>query len=173
MIEDSMKALDSHQAEQLLWYEDCTMDDYFTVWSELWGENTKIGEGIDTIAHAFVLNDDTRGDFENAFDQARDRAFVSVMKNIAEEINDTDAELEQINHDDNPEWDGNIEGYERIGSDEKQHTDFDGYHNLYTTLFNIFGGEEMTVEKFAAWAGATAVWEAKDKWIIIYYKKIK
>ena len=92
---------------------------------------------------------------------------------IAEEINDTDAELEQINHDDNPEWDGNIEGYERIGSDEKQHTDFDGYHNLYTTLFNIFGGEEMTVEKFAAWAGATAVWEAKDKWIIIYYKKIK
>ncbi len=171
MIEESMKALDSHQAENLLWYEDCTMEDYFHMWQEIWDDDVKAGDGIDTIAHSYVLNDHTRADFEEAFEQARDAAFKSVMEDIAEEINDADIELEQIEHDDSPEWDGDIEGYERIGSDEELQTDFDGYHGLYNTLTGIVGMENMSVHKFAAWAGATAVWEAKDRWLNLFYKK--
>lgn len=85
MIKESMKALDFQQAEHLAWYKDCTMNDYFSEWTEIWNDDDElVGEGIDTIAHKFVLNDDTRADFENAFDQARDNAYTSIMAEIAE-----------------------------------------------------------------------------------------
>lgn len=81
MIEESMRMLDPHDTEHLMWYKDCTMQDYFQVWTELWDdEDGKVGEGVDTIAHKFVLNDETRSDFERAFEQARDDAFESVIE---------------------------------------------------------------------------------------------
>lgn len=88
MIYESMKALGTNQTEELLWYEDCTMEEYFHEWQEIWDEDTKVGEGIDTIAHRFVLNDDTRADFEIAFKHARDDAFEGYMKELAEETED-------------------------------------------------------------------------------------
>ena len=63
------------------WFKDCTMEEYFHVWQEIWDENDeKVGDGIDTIAHKFVLNDDTRADFESAFEQARDAAYEEAME---------------------------------------------------------------------------------------------
>lgn len=47
----------------------------FHEWTEIWDDDVKVGEGLDTIAHKFVLNDDTRADFEHAFEQARDAAY--------------------------------------------------------------------------------------------------
>jgi len=91
-IEESINALrgisNEYYAEHLVWYEDCKMDDYFNEWTEIWDdeENEKVGEGLDTIAHKFVLNDNTRADFESAFEQARDAAFKAATKELAEEI---------------------------------------------------------------------------------------
>ena len=61
--------------DDIAWYESCSMDDYFTQWDEIWDEGDNlVGEGLDTISHKFLLDDETRGDFENAFKIARDRA---------------------------------------------------------------------------------------------------
>lgn len=77
LICESLYALNglSDKEELVNWYETCTMDDYFTEWNQLWDENDNlIGEGLDTISSKFVLNDNTRADFERAFTQARDAA---------------------------------------------------------------------------------------------------
>lgn len=83
MVYESMKAIDPHDIESLEWYEDCSMTEYFHEWMEIWNEDEKVGDGIDTIAHKFVLNDDTRSDFEIAFEHARDDAFEEYMEGLA------------------------------------------------------------------------------------------
>ena len=94
MIEQSMNALDSHDAEHLMWYEDCSMTDYFQEWTEIWNDDDEmVGEGIDTVAHSFVLNDSTRADFECAFEQARDNAFERIIKVIAEEVEEYEEDI--------------------------------------------------------------------------------
>lgn len=94
MIEQSMNALDSHDAEHLMWYEDCSMTDYFHEWTEIWNDDGEpVGEGIDTVAHSFVLNDSTRADFEVAFEQARDNAFERIIKAIAEEVEEYEEDI--------------------------------------------------------------------------------
>ena len=70
----------SYNYEDRSWFKDCTMEEYVQEWQEIWYEDEKVGEGIDTIAHQFVLNDDTRTDFENAFEQARDAAYEEAME---------------------------------------------------------------------------------------------
>ena len=95
MVEQSMKALDSHNGEYLMWFKDCAMDDYFHEWAEICDEyGIKIGEGIVTIAHEFILNDDTRSDFEAAFEQARDSAIEQRIKEIAEEVEEYESDEE-------------------------------------------------------------------------------
>lgn len=79
LISESMKALDSHDAKSVMWYRDCSLDDYFTEWQEIWDGDVKVGEGIGTIAHKFVLNDDTRADFERAFEEAREAAYEEYV----------------------------------------------------------------------------------------------
>lgn len=77
LICESLYALNglNDKEEHVKWYETCTMDEYFTEWDQLWDEDDNlIGEGLDTIAHKFVLNDSTRADFEKAFSMARDAA---------------------------------------------------------------------------------------------------
>jgi len=77
LIRESLYALNglSDKEKHVNWYETCTMDDYFTEWDQLLDENDNlIGEGLDTISSKFVLNDNTRADFERAFTQARDAA---------------------------------------------------------------------------------------------------
>lgn len=169
-IHESMNALDSHDAN-ILWYEDCTMDEYFAEWTEIWDEdeNERIGDGIDTIAHKFVLNDDTRPDFENAFEQARDTAFEEYMKKLGDEIVNAEGTLEDIEHEEE-DWNGELEGYERIGTDEEFQTDFHD-HGLYNTILRIVGAPPMTVTQYAIWMGATAVWQSKEEWCDIYYKR--
>lgn len=86
MLKDSMKALDAHNVEDIDWYKDCTMNDYFQMWEEIWNDDVLVGEGIDTIAHSFVLNDNTRTDFQNAFEQARNAAYEEVYEDAIREI---------------------------------------------------------------------------------------
>lgn len=79
LICESLYALSglSNKEELVEMYETCTMDDYFTEWDQLWDEDEVdgfIGEGLDTISSKFVLNDETRADFEKAFSLARDAA---------------------------------------------------------------------------------------------------
>ena len=79
LICESLYALNglSDKEEHVKWYETCTMDEYFTEWDQLWDEDENdefVGEGLDTISSKFVLNDNTRADFERAFSQARDAA---------------------------------------------------------------------------------------------------
>ena len=184
-IEDSMKSLDSHDCEKIMWYEDCGMEDYFTMWQEIYDElGTKIGEGLDTIAHEFILNDDTRADFENAFEQARENAFESVMEDLGEEIedfyeNDFEGfdELEyQENDEDGNEWDGEVEGYERIGWNNTNSTEFldSSLEKLYFCIYNNMRNG-LSADAFAAWAGATAMAYAESTeycdWSAIYYKE--
>ena len=171
LIEESMKALDSHDAEHLMWYENCTMNDYFTMWTEIWNDDELVGEGLDTIAHKFVLNDDTQADFDNAFEEARDEAFKAVMSEIGEEIINAEGTMDDIEHEEDEEWNGEVEGYDRIGSDEELQTEFFGYHDMYNTILGIVGAPPMTVDQFAIWAGATAAWRSNEGWPVIYYKK--
>lgn len=74
LILESLYSLEglSDIQENVEWYKNCTMDEYFTEWVQIWDEDDDfIGEGLDTIAHKFVLNDDTRPSFMAAFEQAR------------------------------------------------------------------------------------------------------
>ena len=165
-IKQSMEYLDSHDAEHLMWYEDCSMEDYFTMWTEIWDDDTLVGEGLETIAHKFVLNNDTRSDFENAFAQARDAAFEEYMKDLAEEICDgySNVSMEDVT----PEEDGEVEGYERIGDDSQDGAHFLGsFDGLYTALYNH--GDSINPIAFAAWLGATAYGESGE--YSFYYKR--
>lgn len=90
-INESLHCL-AFNPEDIEWYKDCSMDDYFTEWTELWDDSgSKIGEGLDTIAHTFILNDDTRADFEKAFVQARDNAYNDYMTEYINDINNLTA----------------------------------------------------------------------------------
>lgn len=181
-IRESMNALDSHDAEGILWYEDCTMGDYFKEWTEIWDEDERIGDGLDTIAHKFVLSDDTRPDFENAFEQARDAAFEEYMRELGEEI-ESEYEGESFDElefgeadEDGNEWDGEVEGYTRIGDDNTLGTTFlEGMNgDLYDAINNAmtYG---LKADVFAAWVGATAWAHAESNeycdWRTVYYKK--
>lgn len=181
-IEESMKVLDSHDAEHLMWYEDCEMEEYFTEWTEIWDGDNLIGEGLDTIAHQFVLNDDTRIDFESAFEGARDAAFNEVMESIGEEIESFYEDFEGFEElpfgedDEEFEWNGEIEGYTRIGENNSQNTVFlEGkYEELYYAIYNS-KQNGLNTNAFAAWIGATACASAESTeycdWTSIYYKK--
>lgn len=63
------------------WYREASMDDYFNEYQEIWDGDTRIGEGIDTISSQFVLNDETREDFEICFNTALDEAIKEVEEN--------------------------------------------------------------------------------------------
>ena len=95
-IRESIIALGSDDKEGIMWYEDCGMEDYFKEWMEIWAEDeyVKIGDGLETIDHKFVLNDDTRADFESAFEQARDAAFEERISEIVEEVEEYEPEGE-------------------------------------------------------------------------------
>ena len=84
-IEESIKAIEGTKDEQesFAWYKECKMDEYFH-WQELWNNDVKVGEGIDTIAHKFILNDETRQDFEECFEQARDQAIENTKEYFGE-----------------------------------------------------------------------------------------
>ena len=158
-IRESMNALDSHDAEIILWYENCTMDDYFAEWTEIWDEdeNERIGDGIDTIAHKFVLNDDTRPDFENAFEQARDAAFEEYMKGLVVDIenryNEDNCRTIELDDSDNlnavesrlEEYDYKLFAYDSL----EDHGFFENA-DLYEKLME-YGA---CIEDVAIWAGA-------------------
>lgn len=86
---ESIDCLDKNQTEQISWYKDCGMYDYFNDFSEIWDENDeKIGVGIDTIANQFILNEDTCEDFKTAFLSARDAAYDNAINYYAERVED-------------------------------------------------------------------------------------
>ena len=55
------------------WLLTCSYDEYFNEFVSIYDEydDTKLGEGLDIISHAIVLNDETRNDFVDAFNEAR------------------------------------------------------------------------------------------------------
>ena len=169
IIRESMNALDSHDAESILWYEDCTMYGYFTEWTEICDEDEdeRIGDGIDTIARKFVLNDDTRADFENAFEQARDAAFEEYMKKGLEEIKNTDdCDWQEMDADNIDKSD-----FVRVGYASEKEYNFGDSTALFYAIYRAFGidpktdmegDEESDIDPitfptdFARWLGAVA-----------------
>lgn len=84
---ESIGALDSDDFELLEWYEDCSLDDYFAEKQELWTDKGEyLGEGFDMIFAKIVLNDDTRDDLENAFEQARNDEYESALEDFASRV---------------------------------------------------------------------------------------
>lgn len=87
MVYESLVSLDglSDKEAHVKWYETCSMDDYFTEWDHIWDDDENlIGEGLDTISSKFILNDNTRADFEKAFSQARNAALDEYKENVGE-----------------------------------------------------------------------------------------
>lgn len=188
MIEESIASLSYNGGyndkkdylSDLAWYKDCKMEDYFNEWTEIWDdEDGKIGEGLDTIAHKFVLNDDTRADFESAFEQARDEAFEARLKEIAEEI-------EEIDDDDIKDIDIDNEGSEEeIGSRISEASDaiqkqggisvaYDSDNGLdfrFDLLQEIYEtGCNLSCRQIAAWAGANVCirYQGNDPFDYVY-----
>lgn len=186
MIEESIACLSYNDKKdylsQLAWYKDCEMVDYFGGgFAEIWDddENEKAGEGLSTGWHKFVLNDDTRADFESAFEQARDEAFEARLKEIAEEI-------EEIDDDDIKDIDIDNEGSEEeIGSRISEASDaiqkqggisvandsdnvldfrFDLLQDIYET------GCNLSCRQIAAWAGANVCirYQGNDPFDYVY-----
>lgn len=84
-IRESMQCVDD--LASIDWYRTCSMGEYFTEWSEIWDEEDNlIGEGLDAISHKFVINDETRSTFENAFEDARDEAFEDGYCDFSEKL---------------------------------------------------------------------------------------
>lgn len=196
-IKESINSLDSHDVEHIAWYEDCSMDDYFTMWTEIWDNDTMVGEGLDTIAHKFILNDDTRSDFENAFKEARDAAYEEKMEEIAEEIEEMeDCDFQTIDIDDevNEEEqrliDNNTytlnevvashineacsklekEGYKMVVSDSDETTIFENTSFCYNLI-----EKNVSVDKLAKWLGAEVLvnYQGSDNFDYMkhYFKK--
>ena len=77
-------ALDADDFSSLEWYADCTLDDYFTEVPELWSdEGERLGEGFDMIFAKIILNDETREDLENIFEEAREKEYNKAAENFA------------------------------------------------------------------------------------------
>lgn len=189
MIEESIASLSYNGGyndkkdylSHLAWYKDCEMNDYFGGgFEEIWDENgEKVGEGLNTINYKFVLNDDTRTDFESAFEQARDEAFEARLKEIAEEIEEIDDDnIKDINID-------NDGSEEEIGSRISEASDaiqkqggisvandsdnvldfrFDLLQDIYET------GCNLTCRQIAAWAGANVCirYQGNDPFDYVY-----
>jgi len=158
MVYESMKAIDPHDIESLEWYEDCSMTEYFHEWTEIWDEDEKVGDGIDTIAHKFVLNDDTRSDFEIAFEHARNDAFEEYMKGLAEEIEDWGDDYRLIKLDD-PDKLNDVEerlkeyDYELFAYDKMDDHGFFKDSFFYEKLME-YGA---SIEDVAVWAGTAII----------------
>ena len=69
-------------AEDRGFYETMTFEDYKnSLVEEIWNEDDEmIGEGINTIAHKFVINDETKAQIEGCFRQARDEAWAEYLE---------------------------------------------------------------------------------------------
>lgn len=201
-IYESMKALNAHNSDHLDWYEGCTMEDYFQEWIEIWNdEDEKVGEGIDTIAHKFVLNDDTRADFESAFNEAKDKAIDEYIESIQDEISDyaeehdfeksiclddevTDAEREEFPHCTDSELISSridearsrleSEEYKQIVVDNDNLIEFDSPFAQDVYDKNTCN---LTAEQIAKWFGATVMIHYQGSnyfdYEDIYFKKAK
>lgn len=76
VISESMKSLPPCGRKGVVWYKGCGFEDYFAELDEIWSDGEFVGCGIDTVSNRFVLNDETRPDFERAFMNALGRALA-------------------------------------------------------------------------------------------------
>jgi hypothetical protein len=140
-MEESMRCVDN--LRDLEWYESCNMEDYFTEWTEIWDENDNfIGEGLDTIAHKYVLNEDTRNDFESAFNEAREDAYNTVYAEFSDKVYNS------------------VSGNTQYPEDDERSHDFDawaseGEHN------SCFVDKDGTYYY--------KIREKDDDWVIVYF----
>lgn len=81
-IKDSLNELDICDTDEILWFKDCGLNDYFVDWDEIWNGNEFVGVGLDAISHRFILNAETFNDFNKAFIQARDEAYKEFTDNL-------------------------------------------------------------------------------------------
>ena len=178
------------------------MEDYFQEWTEIWNnQDEKVGEGIDTIAHKFVLNDDTRADFERAFNDAKSNAIDEYIESIQDEISDyteehdfeksiclddevTDAEREEFPHCTDSELISSridearsrleSEGYKQIVVDNDNLIEFDS--SFAQDVYNE-NTCHLTAEQIAKWFGATVMihYQGSEPFDYedIYFKKAK
>lgn len=72
MIDMLQESYDTCPDDSKSFYDDCQFDDYFGGGlQEIWNEEGKVGEGIDCISTQYVLNEETREDFEELFEIAK------------------------------------------------------------------------------------------------------
>ena len=190
----------SGNEEKISWFKDCTMDEYFYNLTDIYDEfDVKVGEGLDTIDHKFVLNDDTHEDFEKAFEQARDNAYEEAVMNAIDaiqEVEDFIAKIEVINITDSVNEEEQIlinndeislstiiarridevceglefRGYKKVATDNLTLTEFQSVF-----LHDIHEESNLRVEDIAKYFGATIkiAYQGSEYFDYeeIYYKK--
>lgn len=82
-IGESIAALDSSSTdyvEYLNWYEDCTIEDYFTEMPDLWTDSGEhLGEGFNMIFAKILYNKDTAKTLNRLFESARDKEYNAAL----------------------------------------------------------------------------------------------
>lgn len=180
------------------WFKDCTMDEYFVEYQDIYDDDVKVGIGLDTISHKFVLNDETQADFERAFWEARDKAYEEAIQDAIDEIeDDDDDDIEVIELDDSISEkeqdliDRRVIGRMSIISDridaECSKLEHQGYTRVAYDSDELleFGnpfaddileaGYNITTDKIAKYLGATVkvAYQGSEEfdYVNIYYKK--
>lgn len=135
-LSESIGALDSDDFESLEWYENCNLDDYFTEKQELWSDMGEyLGEGFDMIFAKIILNDDTRDDLENMFEQARDNEYESALEDFASHVWEEVKDYTPYNEDDPRS--SNFDEWCQNGEMNSRFDDVDGVH-----IYKIFTNSE-------------------------------
>ena len=87
MIDMLQESYDTCPDDSKSFYDDCQFDDYFDFGrglQEIWNEDEKIGEGIICGSTAYILNDETRPDFEELFEIARGNIEIEQCDDTAD-----------------------------------------------------------------------------------------
>ena len=83
MLEESYNIYEEECKPFLL---ECSFDEYFVELQEIWNEDEKIGNGIKCGSTAYILNDETRPDFEELFKIAQGN--IEIEQRIEEDGED-------------------------------------------------------------------------------------
>lgn len=73
------ESISVYSEDSMEWLKECEFEDYFYELIEMYDDcGNRIGEGLETISYSVVLNDETRRDFQLAFNTAREEAFEEI-----------------------------------------------------------------------------------------------
>lgn len=173
-----MESIKTCNLDEVTFYEDMTFDDYRNNCVEgIWDDNNYLGEGINLVSCALLIDEDNPTYIESFFEDARDKAYNKFLEYLVEEIDETQGYLEEIQDNgyesEYNDWNGEIEGYRIVCSDSSYNDTYfeiEGLEKLYYSIIN--NGYDITLEQYALWLGATHYYEYEEENEagIIYYK---